>query len=227
MGNNSEAFRKLCLKRQTELRALLKSSDQQQAGLQLFMSQHAMLHSARMAQTEPWSFEDEVFQDTTEEQVRRILPKCEHSIVWNIWHIARIEDVAMNMLVAGSPQVMLQGDWLERLGIPVLDTGNGMNQDGIAGLSAAIRIEALRDYRAAVGCRTRKIVMQLQPHELKVKVDISRLAQVRDQGAVIEAASGLLDYWSRRDIAGLLLMPASRHNLVHLNEALQLKGRRS
>ena len=133
----------------------------------------------------------------------------------------------MNMLVAGSPQVMLQGDWLEKLGIPVLDTGNGMNQEGIAGLSAAIRIEALRDYRAAVGRRTRKIVMQLQPHDLKVKVEPSSLDQVRDQGAVIAAASGLLDYWSRRDIAGLLLMPASRHILVHLNEALQLKGRRS
>jgi hypothetical protein len=191
------------------------------------MSQHAMLHSARMAQTEPWSFEDDVFQDATEEQIRRIPPKCEHSIVWNIWHIARIEDVAMNLLVAGSPQVMLQEDWLEKLGISALDTGNGMDQNGIAGLSAAIHIQELRDYRVAVGRRTREIVMQLQPHDLKVKVDPSRLAQVRDQGAVIEAASGLLDYWSKRDIAGLLLMPASRHNLVHLNEALQLKGRRS
>lgn len=225
MGNNSKAFQKLCLKRQTELRALLTSSNQQQAGLQLFMSQHAMLHSARMAQTEPWSFEDEVFQDTTEEQVRGIPSKYEHSIVWNIWHIARIEDVAMNMLVACSPQVMLQGDWLEKLGISAKDTGNGMDQDGIVSLSGAMNIDALRDYRAAVGRRTREIVMQLQPRDLKVKVESSRLAQVRDQGAVIEAASGLLDYWSRRDIAGLLLMPASRHNLVHLNEALQIKGR--
>ena len=114
----------------------------------------------------------------------------------------------------------------ERLGISAKDTGNGMDEDGVAGLSAAVHIEALRQYRVAVGCRTRKIVMQLQPQDLKVKVEPSRLAQVRDQGAIIEAASGLLDYWRRRDIAGLLLMPATRHNLVHLNEALQLKTRR-
>jgi hypothetical protein len=49
---------------------------------------------------------------------------------------------------------------------------------------------------------------------------------MRDEGAVVEAARGLLDYWGKRNIAGLLLMPATRHNLVHLNEALQLKQRR-
>lgn len=36
---------------------------------------------------------------------------------------------------------------------------------------------------------------------------------------------GLIDYRGRRTIAGLLLMPASRHLLVRLNEALQLKRR--
>ena len=43
------------------------------------------------------------------------------------------------------------------------------------------------------------------------------------EGAVLEVASDLIDYWAKRTIAGLLLMPATRHNLVHLNEALRLK----
>jgi hypothetical protein len=46
------------------------------------------------------------------------------------------------------------------------------------------------------------------------------------RGAVVEAGRGVVDYWSRRNIAGLLLMPATRHNIVHWNEALQLKKRR-
>lgn len=33
------------------------------------------------------------------------------------------------------------------------------------------------------------------------------------------------DYWSRRTIAGLLLMPATRHNFVHLNEAANQVGK--
>jgi hypothetical protein len=47
-----------------------------------------------------------------------------------------------------------------------------------------------------------------------------------DEGAVVAAAKGVVEYWGRRNTAGLLLMPATRHNLVHLNEALWLKGRR-
>jgi hypothetical protein len=44
-----------------------------------------------------------------------------------------------------------------------------------------------------------------------------------DEGAVVPAAHGIADYWASRNIAGLLLMPATRHNLIHLNEALRLK----
>jgi len=39
-----------------------------------------MLHSAKMAQTESWSFEDEVLDDMTSEQIRRIhLPESKMS----------------------------------------------------------------------------------------------------------------------------------------------------
>ena len=48
-----------------------------------------------------------------------------------------------------------------------------------------------------------------------------------DEGAVDEIASWLIDYWSKRNIAELLLMPATRHNLVHLNKCLRLKHKRS
>jgi len=220
-----ESWRKLCLKRQTELRRILTSPNQHDKAIQLFLRQHAMLHSAKMARTEPWSFEDQVFCDIPEEQVRRIPRNCDHSVAWLIWHIARCEDITMNLLVAGSPQVLRRGNWLEKMKITVCDTGNAMDKKGVADLSNAIDIEALRAYRLAVGRRTREIVKQLQPEDLKRKVEPSRLRQVWDEGAVVEAASGIVDYWGKRTIAGLLLMPATRHNLVHLNEALQLKSR--
>lgn len=56
-----------------------------------------------------------------------------------------------------------------------------------------------------------------------MNVKPSRLQRVLDEGAVVEAARDLTEYWGRRDIAGLLLMPATRHNLVHLNESLKIK----
>jgi hypothetical protein len=101
-----------------------------------------------------------------------------------------------------------------------------MSEAEIAALSAAIDVDALLAYRAAVGRRTRDIVQALPPEALKQKADPGRLQQIMTQGAVAEASRSLLDYWGGRTIAGLLLMPPTRHNLVHLNEALNLKQKR-
>ena len=129
----------------------------------------------------------------------------------------------MNMLVTGNPQVFSQGDWQNKMGIEARDTGNAMPTEQIIKLSQAIKIPALQAYRDAVGRRTREIVDQLEPEKIKDKVDPARLLEVQKAGAVIPAAAGLIEYWSRRNIAGLLLMPATRHNLVRLNECLRLK----
>ena len=101
-----------------------------------------------------------------------------------------------------------------------------MDAEDMATLGATIDIEALRSYRMAICRRTREIVQQLEPQELKQQVDPIRVQQVMDEGVVVEEARAIANYWSRRDIAGLLLMPATRHNLVHLNEALRLKRKR-
>jgi hypothetical protein len=105
----------------------------------------------------------------------------------------------------------------------VCDTGNAMDRVGLANFSDALDMDALRNYRLAVGRRTREIVKLLQPEDLKRKVEASRLQQVIREGAVVQSARGIVDYWSKRNVAGLLLMPATRHNLIHLNEALRLK----
>ena len=43
------------------------------------------------------------------------------------------------------------------------------------------------------------------------------------QASVAREAMGLIEYWGNLTIAGLLLMPPTRHNFVHLNEALKVK----
>ena len=222
-----ESYRKMCLAQQTELRRALLNSKLHDKAIQLFLRQHAMLHSARMARAGLWSFEDAVLDDMPEEQMRRVPRNGEHSAAWLIWHTARCEDITMNLLVAGSPQVLRRGNWLKRMHISACDTGNAMDREAVAAFSRAIDVQALRDYRIAVGRRTRAIVKRLKPEELREKVQPVRLERVWDEGAVVPAASGIADYWGKRDVAGLLLMPATRHNLIHLNEALQLKRRRA
>ena len=54
-------------------------------------------------------------------------------------------------------------------------------------------------------------------------MDPDRLERVLAEGAVTEAGRGVADYWAGLTGAGLLLMPPTRHALVHLNEAARIK----
>jgi hypothetical protein len=40
---------------------------------------------------------------------------------------------------------------------------------------------------------------------------------------VLEAGKSVLDYWGGFTVAGLLLMPPTRHNFIHLNEILRIR----
>lgn len=208
---------------QIELRRLLESADQFEPAMRLFLQQHALLHSRKMTETESWSYEDAVLESLNHDQIRQAPAGVEHSIAWIIWHITRCEDIAMNLLVAGSPQVLLQEAWLERLKTGFRDTGNAMDSAQLAQFNAAVDIPALRSYRVAVGRRTREIVQQLTAADLNKKAPPQRIQRIWDEGAVVAVASQIVDYWSRQTVAGLLLMPASRHLLTHLNEAMQVK----
>ncbi len=84
-------------------------------------------------------------------------------------------------------------------------------------------IEALRAYRLAVGRRTREIAQNIQPGSLKQKVDPARLETIREQNVVLPESAEIIAYWGGRALAGLLLMPPTRHNFLHLNEALRIR----
>lgn len=215
--------RKLWNERQKALQLAIKRKDDIPAAVELFLQQHAMLHTAEMAQTGEWSFEDEVWHELSEKAARCIPPKQEHSIAWAIWHITRIEDITMNMLLAGEPQLLFLNGWYERMKISARDTGNGMSADEISRLSVEVDLTAMRAYRLAVGRRTREIVQGLSVDRFKLKVEADRLQQVLAVGAVSENETWLINYWGKHTYGSLLLMPPTRHILVHLNEALQLK----
>lgn len=220
-----DARRKVLNKQQTRLREMLTSHKKHDEAIALFMVQHGAMHAAEVSGGAVWSYADAILQDLTYAQFRVIPEKKEHSIAWALWHIARIEDVTMNMLVAGEDQLLKRDGWYEKMAIEAGDTGNGMDAAGIAVVSEKIDVEALRDYRNAVGKRTREIVGKLSVGDLKIKTDPARLQRVMDEGAVLEEGKGVAAYWGKRKIEGLLLMPPTRHLLVHLNEIYELRKR--
>jgi hypothetical protein len=217
-----DANRKQWNQGQQNLRRAL-SANRHQKAIELFLIQHALVHSAKVSKAKLWSFEDELLNDLSEEQFRCIPPGGEHSIAWILFHIARCEDITMNMLVAGTSQLFVREGWARKLKIAVFHSANSMDARDVAALSAQIDLNELRAYRQSVGRRTREVVRKLKPEELRRKAEASRLQKVMEQGTVLPEAIGILTYWSKRTVAGLLLMPPTRHNFLHLNEALRIK----
>jgi hypothetical protein len=208
---------------QQHFRRLLLRSDRHTEAIHAFLEQHAMLHTASLVPGSRWSFQDEASADLTDEQWRHIPRGHLHSIAWLLWHIARTEDVAMNVLLANTDQLMYADHWFEQLAIPARDIGTEMSTTDIAALSVQIDIAAVQGYRRAVGRRTREIVQQVTAGELRQSVEPERIERVKVEGAVVPAAYGVAEYWGRHTKGNLLLIPATRHSFTHLNEAGRLR----
>lgn len=223
---NMDPNRKLWNEQHKLLRQELSDPVDHPGAIELFLRQHAMVHDAEMSNSGLHSFSDEVWQDAGEASIRCVPLKFEHSIAWLIWHIARIEDMTMNVLLARGSQVFYQDDWLTKMNITIRHSGNVVMDIGdVIAFSNAVDLDALKAYRLAVGRSTREAVTNLQPEDVQRKADPARLQQLLDDGSVTPEAMSLIEYWGSLTIGGLLLMPPTRHCLVHLNEALKLKDK--
>jgi hypothetical protein len=124
----------------------------------------------------------------------------------------------MNLLLAEAPQLLHRDNWLTQLETTYEGVGNELSPDKISEVSETINVKALMAYRLAVGKCTRAIVRQLDPEILWTAPAGDRLQRIYAEGAVSEQETWLLKYWGGHPSANLLLMPATRHGFVHLNE---------
>lgn len=213
--------RKLWNEQHKLLNRLVSKGQEPEELLRVFLEQHGAVHSARLNKRVTWSLQDETLDGLTEANARKI-PKGElHSILWIVWHITRIEDVTMNLLLADTRQVLERGNRSDRLGTARLDTGNELARREIASISATIDFDELLAYRLAVGKQTEHIVARIKPEEWSKRPEPARVERLVTEGAV-PPGSGLLRYWGGHPKSNLLLMPATRHPFVHWNEAERL-----
>jgi len=98
--------------------------------------------------------EDRIAAGLTDAQLRQCLDQHD-SIIWLLWHIARVEDFMINTCVRGVPQVLDRDSWQARLGVARRDIGTGMSAEQVAQFSAQVDVAAVRAYRAAVALETR------------------------------------------------------------------------
>src|SRR5262249_25594966 len=126
--------------------------------LAFFLGQHAAVHAVEVSGRE---FPGQrVFAGLTDEQMRVRPGPGLNSLVWLLWHMARTEDVAVNVVVAARAQVLDEA-WVNRMKIPWRIIGTSMTHDEVAALTANADVAAVRAYRSAVGRRTREVVQAL------------------------------------------------------------------
>jgi hypothetical protein len=224
-----DSRRSLWNSQQSYLREILLKSDKFDDAIKLCLEQHSMVHSSEMSGTNVETFEDELWKDLDDTTFRTAVGVKGRTIAYGIWHSTRIEDITMNILVAGSNQVIDFDNWLTRINSNIYDTGNALNASEILEFSSNINMQELYKYRIAVARRTREIIQRFKPTDLKRKFNDISLRKIFDIGAVLkdDKASWLVDFWGKKNVAGILLMPATRHHAVHINESLIAKSKAS
>ncbi|HOX24258.1 MAG TPA: DinB family protein [Candidatus Krumholzibacteria bacterium] len=140
-------------------------------------------------------------------------------IAWNVWHLARIEDASLNRFIARRPQVLDEGGWAGRLNLPWRSNGFGMTAAEVDDLCRRVDLAALRGYVAAVGARTREIVLQLDPATLDDPLDAGQVrATLFDEGLAHTKPDELLAYYRRWTRSACLLNHGLTHPFYHVGQ---------
>lgn len=156
----------------------------------------------------------------------RARPRADvNSVAWCVWHIARCEDVGVNRVVRGSPQVLDTGQWAIKMGVSRRDIGTGMTDDEVSALSEQIDVDALRGYWAAVGAATQQVVRSLGPDVLQATVDAAALRSILAADGVIGPHAGWVEeFWQNHPRGWFLFHLGLTHNYQHIGEALVVRG---
>lgn len=167
---------------------------------------------------------EDLLMDGLSDDKARTRPRDLNSIAWLLWHMARTEDVAMNLVVADRPQVLREQEWLRRLNVARGDIGTGMTSEEVSELSATIDVPALRGYRAAVGQRTREIVGALPVERLADNVGALQLSRLQEEGALGANGAWLAGVWDGRPKEFFVTFTSIAHSYAQLGEAFVLRG---
>jgi hypothetical protein len=188
-----------------------------------FLVEHAHLHAAATTGSADTSLEDGLCAGLTDAQLRA-RPGGLNSIVWLLWHITRFEDVVVNAVIRGVPEVLDRGGWPARLDLDSRLIGTGAGDDEVADFSARADPALVRAYRAAVGRETHAWASTADFAALDAVPDVAaRLAQA--PASITERAAWVQALWTGRTAHGLLLLPVLGHGAIHIGEARVTRAR--
>ena len=208
--------------KQKKLNMLLSKEVTFNEGLSLCLSMHNELHD--LQEPHDKTIYQTLIEDLTQETSVWRPENNFSSIAWNLYHITRIEDAVTTLLIEGGRQTYTK-TWQKKLGISFTDTGNAWTEKEIVQFNSSINLKALLEYRKDTGSRTQQILKSLDSSCIKRKPDAVQVKKILSEDLVTEHEDSrwLMDFWGNKTIPGLLTMPLTRHQIVHINDSFKLK----
>ena len=189
---------------------------------ELFLDQHTSVHSAAVGGNK-LSGAERLFGGLSDEQMR-VRPREDlNSLAWIMWHIARTEDIMVNAVFAGRPQIVDEG-WLGRLKMTRRDLGTGMTSAEVSELTRQVDVAALRDYRDAVGRRTREVVGAFGPKDWEGQLAAAEVERAAAHGDFGVRSDLLVKAFTGRPRMAVLSGIALLHNAQHLGEGATIRS---
>ncbi len=177
---------------------------------QMFLIRHQRMHTRV----------DRLTDGLTEEQIREPVSPEANPLAWLLWHIARVEDASINLLIGDGPQVFNEA-WMRQLGVTRHDFGPGMTMAEVVALSAEIDLTALQAYWRAVGERTITVVSALSPAELDEVISPERIHWAVVDEHMVEGPMGtrLQEFWKDMTKGYCLVYLPFTHIYEHIGQA--------
>lgn len=149
------------------------------------------------------------------------------TIAYSIWHIFRIEDIVSHALINGDDQIFFSENFQERIGSPIITTGNELVKQRIGDFSEKLDLETLYQYSTKVKANTELMLKNLVFADLKRSFTIEDKLRLESLCVVSQSdnAKWLIDYWCGEDLKGLILMPFSKHWMAHIYACMLIRNK--
>ena len=161
--------------------------------------------------------DQQILPTLSPEQMRARPDGGGNSAAWILWHATRCEDVAINAMVRGTPQVMTLPEFAGAAGLGDARIGTGLGDDEVAAFSDTVDVDALVRYRKAVRKEVLGWLADCDLALLDEKPDLD--ARLASLGALwSEKDAWVRDIWGGFTNATFVSWLGSGHTLVHAGE---------
>ncbi|MDE6194643.1 MAG: phage head-tail adapter protein [Muribaculaceae bacterium] len=149
------------------------------------------------------------------------------NVAYSIWHIFRIEDIVVNSLIRDVIQVFFTGKYQRRINSDIITTGNELIKSQITDFSKKLDLKELWSYASEVKTNTDVFLRTLSYNDMNKKFSPDKKQYLKSLNVVGNEpiSNWLIDYWCNKDIKGLIMMPLSRHWIMHIEACQRIISR--